>query len=258
MGRWLLTYSDMLTLLFALFIVMYGLAQVESSGKLRQLEKELKTRFNKQYDVKYLIPVLNERLVIDRIVKLIKPSAGPYAETEDDLMIISQKLYDELKKQKMSHLVQLRLTERGLIVSLLTDKLLFDKGNAELNLKNTLILDKIAVILNTDDHEIRVEGHTCNLPLLPYSRFKNNWELSTIRAANVTEYMVRVNGVEPERLSIIGYGEFRPLFSNDTEDNRMKNRRVDIILLRRKVKKDNDNRDFKVSPIKTEEVQHHD
>jgi len=256
--RWLLTYADMLTLLFALFIVMYGISQVESCGKLRQLESDLKTRFNKEYDVKYIIPVLNERPVVDRIVRLIKPPDGPYAQTEDDLMLISQKLYDEMKKQNMSHLVQLHLTERGLVVSLLTDKLLFDKGDAELKLRNTLVLDRIARILNADDHEIRVEGHTCNLPLLPYSRFKNNWELSTIRAANVTEYLVRVNGLDPARLSIIGYGEFRPLFANDHEDNRMKNRRVDIILLRKKATPGGVGQSYRVAPIKAKGEQEHD
>jgi chemotaxis protein MotB len=232
MMRWLLTYADMLTLLFALFIVMYGLAQIESCGKLRQLQQNLNDKFHKPYAFNFEIPRIDERIPIETILRASEVS-GRQGEPIDDMAVVTSKLLTELNKDEMSRIVEMHLVDRGLVMSLLTDKLLFDKGDAELKACNTLALQKIAGVLAGDTHEIRVEGHTCDLPLMPCSRFKNNWELSTIRAANVAQFIINAAQMDPSRVSIIGYGEFRPLFPNNGEDNRMRNRRVDIILLRK-------------------------
>jgi chemotaxis protein MotB len=234
--RWLLTYADMLTLLFSLFIVMYGVAQTETSGKLRQLEKELKTRFNKQYDIKYVLPILNKNYTFDKLVESLQVSSGKGAEDtviHDDLLLLSHKLYRALQEQDRSHLVEMHLVRRGLVLSIMTDKLLFDLGSTDLRPQSIRLLDGIARFLMKDDHEIRIEGHTCNLPLKPRSRFRNNWELSTLRAASVAERLIRVNGIEPTRVAVVGYGEFRPFCRNDSEAGRNRNRRVDIVLLRK-------------------------
>ncbi|MGV8121219.1 MAG: flagellar motor protein MotB [Candidatus Xenobiia bacterium LiM19] len=251
MMRWLLTYSDMLTLLFALFIVMYGIAQVERCGKLRQLENVLTEKFKKNEE-KVMLTSMRQTLNMEELVKSINPrEGGVFEQTEDDLLLISQKLYTELKKQNLNHLVQFHLVERGLVLSMLTDKLLFDLGDSELRSESSGVLDKITAILKSDDHDVRIEGHTCNLPILPCSRFRSNWELSTMRAASVAEYLVRSNGIDPNRVSLVGYGEYRPLYPNEGEENRMKNRRVDIILLRKKTEKVENFHNYKLSPYET-------
>jgi len=251
MMRWLLTYSDMLTLLFALFIVMYGIAQVERCGKLRQLQEVLTEKFKKTEDKTTLVS-MRESMNMEELVKSVNlKEGGVFQQTEDDLLLISQKLYTELKKQNLSHLVQFHLVERGLVLSVLTDKLLFDLGDSELRKESSGVLDKISAILKCDDHDVRIEGHTCNLPILPCSRFRSNWELSTMRAASVAEYLVRNSGIDPERVSLVGYGEYRPLYPNVSEDNRMKNRRVDIILLRKKTEKVENFHKYRLSPCET-------
>jgi chemotaxis protein MotB len=134
-------------------------------------------------------------------------------------------------------------------MSLLSDNLFFDLGSAELRTRNLEVLDKIAKVLRQDDHEIRVEGHTCDIPLLPVSRFKSNWELSTLRAAHMAEYLIKKGGIGPARISLVGYGEFRPIIPNDCEAHRMMNRRVDIILLRRSAYTIRQSQKYKLSPF---------
>lgn len=227
--RWLLTYADMLTLLFALFIVMYGVASVESSGKLRQLEEQLKSRFDRKLP---FIATATKAPLDKKLFEHLEEEFGN-PQLEDDLLLISEKLMEALKKSHASQFVKLRIIDRGLVLSLLSDNLFFDLGSSDLAQNSPFILDKIAKVLNGDSHEIRIEGHTCDLPILPGSRLRTNWELSTLRAARVAEYLIRLGGVEPSRISLVGYGEFRPLLPNNSDVHRRMNRRVDIILLRK-------------------------
>ena len=128
------------------------------------------------------------------------------------------------------------MEERGLVITVLAE-VLFDSGKTELRQESFPILDKVAKILKEElrSHNVGIEGHTDNQPI-KYSGWKSNWELSTHRALSVLHYLEE-KGISPARLSAIGYGEYRPVASNDTPEGRQLNRRVEIVVLPRLVKK---------------------
>jgi len=122
------------------------------------------------------------------------------------------------------------MEERGLVVTFL-DEILFDSGKAKIKEGGFASLDKVCgvIVAKASDLDVGVEGHTDNEPI-KYSRWQSNWELSTARANSVVHYLVE-KGVDPARLAAIGYGEHRPVASNDTPESRRKNRRVEIVIL---------------------------
>ena len=126
--------------------------------------------------------------------------------------------------------VGLSMQERGLVITFL-DKVLFDSGKAAIKPQGTSVLKKVADVVTSkaSDLNIGIEGHTDNVPI-KYSRWKSNWELSTARAISVLHYLEE-NGVSPHKLAAIGYGEYRPVSSNDTKEGRQTNRRVEIVIL---------------------------
>ena len=109
---------------------------------------------------------------------------------------------------------------------------LFDSGKAKVKSEGYAILDKVSAVLKEDVPQLNIgiEGHTDNVPI-QYSSWKSNWELSTARALSVLHYLVDKDGISPERVSAIGYGEYSPVASNDTREDRKLNRRVEIVIL---------------------------
>ncbi|HOJ63115.1 MAG TPA: OmpA family protein [Spirochaetota bacterium] len=138
----------------------------------------------------------------------------------------------EIKSRKIT----LTLNERGIVITLSTDAY-FKKASAELDIDSARsVLEKIAALLTrTDfkDKNIRIEGHTDNSPTDPDGPWPTNWHLSVARSLNVLDYLIDF-GADPKKMSVEGYGEYQPLYSNETEEGRAKNRRVDIIILREK------------------------
>ena len=126
--------------------------------------------------------------------------------------------------------VSLIMQDRGLVITFL-DEILFDSGKAKIRPEADPVLDKVTSVITTKaaDLNIGIEGHTDNTPI-KYSGWKSNWELSTARATSVLHYLID-KGVLPEKLAAIGYGEFRPVASNDTPEGQRKNRRVEIVIL---------------------------
>jgi outer membrane protein OmpA-like peptidoglycan-associated protein len=126
--------------------------------------------------------------------------------------------------------VSLSMQERGLVITFL-DEVLFDSGKAKIRSEAFPVLDKVTSVITAKaaDLNIGIEGHTDNVPI-KYSGWKSNWELSTARATSVLHYLID-KGVLPEKLAAIGYGEFRPVASNETPEGQRKNRRVEIVIL---------------------------
>jgi len=137
----------------------------------------------------------------------------------------------ELEKKLRGDNVKLDLSDRGLVLTL-ADNILFDSGKAEVKENARPILDKIIVVIKkkAPDKNVGIEGHTDNVPI-KHSGWKSNRELSTARANNVYHYLVKVGGLDPAKLTTMGYGEFRSVSGNDTEKGRAKNRRVEIVIL---------------------------
>ncbi|MDD5506107.1 MAG: OmpA family protein [Candidatus Omnitrophica bacterium] len=141
--------------------------------------------------------------------------------------LLEQKLGQEINDKQ----IKLQMMEKGLVITVVGD-LLFDSGKSKIRPEAYSLLGKVSEILkdNMSQFNVGIEGHTDNVPI-KLSGWKSNWELSTARALSVLHYLVNDQGIAPERLSAIGYGEYRPVDSNETVDGRKQNRRVEIVIL---------------------------
>lgn len=225
MMRWLITYADMITLLLALFIMLYAISFLDVQ-RFQALMEEFRLLFS------------GERVSIleggSGMLRHGAPQGTPVAVPllpgkKPEMHEEEEALERYVEQQGLEGKVLLHREERGLVISLLTDGVFFPRGSAEPSPQAYKVLRDIVPVLLRSQHLIRVEGHTCNLPIHT-PQFPSNWELSVARATVVVQFLIRC-GVPPERLSAVGYGEHRPLVPNDGEGNRRLNRRVDVVLL---------------------------
>jgi chemotaxis protein MotB len=159
------------------------------------------------------------------------------ANEKSELERAKAELENRLRGEINSDQVKVEMGDRGLVITFLAE-VLFDSGKAKLRDSALETLSKVTGVLNTTvkDLNIGIEGHTDNVPITK-SNWKSNWELSTARALSVLHYMVGDQGLDPNRLSATGYGEYRPVADNATSSGRQKNRRVEIVIIPRIVKK---------------------
>lgn len=215
MMRWLLTYADMITLLLALFIILFSISTI-NKVKLQRLVRDLGGGFNSQ-------DAINN-----------PPNGMTTSATKDDLQAMQAQLQSYIQSQSLQKSVQTKITRDGkkreLVITLLSDKQLFDSGKADLKPFTKKILDEVYRQLKTRPNEVRVEGNTDNVPI-SNDQFPSNWELSSARATGVARYFVEDDGLSPRRISALGYGEYRPRVANDTDAHRAQNRRVDVVIL---------------------------
>src|SRR5665213_2033967 len=201
MMRWLLTYADMITLLLALFIILFAI----SIG------------FNSTSSI-------NE-----------PPNGGTTGSergrTDEANMAVAKSQLDRyIAQQNLQSKVQTSITKQGLVITLLSDKAYYNSGSADLRPETKLLLDVVAAQLRNVKNAVRVEGSTDNVPIAT-AAYPSNWELSAARATGVTRYLVERDKIVPTRISFAGYGQFHPRFPNDTDAHRQQNRRVDIVIL---------------------------
>jgi len=217
MERWLLTYSDMITLLMIFFIMMYVISNVNMQ-KFQTLAITLNAVLKGEPTGMF---------------QEVGPSfvAGEGAEAMQ-LAQVQKELESYLQKQGLTRQVTIREEERGLVISF-QETILFPRGSADLTPEARRIIAQVGAILKELPNFIRIEGHTCNLPINT-QKYPSNWELSAARATNVLRELIATSQIPPSHLSATGYGEYRPRYPNDSEQNRMMNRRVDIVILRTK------------------------
>lgn len=240
--RWLVSYADFITLLFAFFVVMYAISQV-NEGKYRVLSDSLVTAFNKPEIPPSSILHSNNPpsgsappKVIDLAIrqqKQVREFQQAQRQREEQTMKMKQMAVD--LRTSLDSLIkegQVRVTEskRGIAVEV-NASLLFPVGSATLDAKSSGALVGIASKLATTDNLIQIEGHTDNMPISS-PQFPSNWELSASRAGTVVR-LFEASGVAAKRLVAIGYGDNRPLPGNDNDsaENRARNRRVSIQIL---------------------------
>jgi chemotaxis protein MotB len=223
---WLLPYSDMLTLLLALFIVMFAMGQTDKS-KLQAMSKQFNIIFAggsgvMHQDGSSTIPMEN-----------ISEGTGKSAsEIEENKMTeVKKMLEEEVKKEGLADKVKVELNDEGLEIAI-QDVVLFNSGEAEVLKDISPILSKISSMLNGLDNKIKVVGHTDNVPI-NNGKFRSNWDLSAMRAINVMNYMVSSGGISQDKVSIQAYGDQMPKYSNSTEEGKAKNRRVEICVVRK-------------------------
>jgi chemotaxis protein MotB len=235
--RWLLTYADLITLLMAFFIVMFSLSQVDAQ-KFKALAVSLGDAFDSPGMSMVHVGVGdNGRLAL--LPRQSRPRHGPQDPNDDspnrpryrDLKELKGDFLKMVKENDLEGSVTLGTNAKGdRLIIRLSDKLLFDVGSAELTPPARELMDKVAAILMQAGKRIRIEGHTDNVPVRS-GRYASNWQLSTERATNVLMYLVQQHALPPEQLEAGGCGEYRPVATNDTEEGRAKNRRVEFIIL---------------------------
>lgn len=218
MERWLLTYSDMITLLMIFFIMMYVISNVNTQ-KFQALARVLGSAFGSSNILSSGSAILPEQI----------NNAGPVDSDTSQLALLKKEIEKDIAEGGFNGKVTVSLQERGLVISL-QDTVLFVSGSASLAPEARAIITKIGMTLKPLPNFIRIEGHTDNVPIHNL-QFPSNWELSVARATNVVQELITQCGISPGRLSATGYGEYRPLAANDTGEHRQMNRRVDILIL---------------------------
>jgi chemotaxis protein MotB len=238
--RWLVSYADFITLLLALFVVMYAVSQL-NEGKYQRVAGSLGTAFGAQPDRRSTAviklepapssPVREPSEEEDRAIKKMRLLTEAQRRQQEAMEVIARDVVAAF--QPFNSLIengQVRVipSSRGLAVEI-NAKVLFAPGQAVLEQNSARVLEAVAQVLKDNDYPIQVEGHTDSIPIVT-DKFPSNWELSAVRASSVVRLLI-ASGVEAERLTAVGYGENRPVDSNDTEDGRMRNRRVTVMIL---------------------------
>lgn len=218
--RWLLSYADFITLLLVFFIIMYSMSKV-NAVKFNQMVTVLEKTFGGQHSVIKMA----ENGLLPQITR-----AGEARRKQKQLFI---KTVGQLQKEISSKAVRVTQDQRGIVVSLASDYY-FGSGMADIGDSAESALRKIYEILATNPGNVRVEGHTDDVPIAPGSglsqRFSSNWELSSQRAVNVLKFFEKT-GIDKKRLCAAAYADTRPLKPNTSFENRAINRRVEIVIL---------------------------
>jgi len=217
-STWLATYGDMVSLLLCFFILLYSFSSVDSQ-KFKQVVISLQEALGGI--------LMGGGAITDGIDA--GGSEVEVAQMEDVLAEIQQ----YIEENGLQGAVVAEYEERGVVIRFM-DTVLFDLAKANLKPDSIHILDKMAQVLLKVPNQVAVEGHTDNLPIQT-TEFPSNWWLSTARANRVAEYLISRHAVAPERVSVVGYGEFRPLQPNTSAANRAKNRRVEILIKRTEI-----------------------
>ena len=223
--RWLISYADFITLLFAFFVVMYSISSV-NLGKYRVLSDSMTTAFSQK--TRPALPAPSSQSLGISVQRApisigIEGQAG-FKAMKETAAKIENRMKDWIKKGKIA----VRGNEKWLEVEI-NSSILFTSGSATLSNQASRILTSLTDVFKDSRNPLYVSGYTDNLPISTV-KYPSNWELSSARAASVVQLMAD-NGIDPSRMGAIGFGEFRPVSDNSTPENRQKNRRVIIRIL---------------------------
>ena len=201
---WNVTYGDMVTLVLCFFVALFAFSSIDSQ-KYQQMQLSLRAAFGGEGGVLTGSPSVFDARIIPSPV---------------------EQMYQELKKA----VDETKWKGQAEITISFKEKLFFNIGSATISSEAYPVLESVGKILKARNYPLRIEGHTCDLPIRS-SQFPSNWELSAIRAINVTKFLINRVGFKPERISMAGYGQYHPLVPNNNEENRARNRRVDIVII---------------------------
>ena len=231
--RWLVSYADFITLLFAFFVVMYAISSV-NEGKYKVLSNALVDAFQQPQTAAPKVQLENQPIkgappkLMVIPAPTILPSNPKLEEQAQKMRGMAGDLRQSLGSLIDQGKVKVTQSKRGIAVEI-SDSILFDTGRADLQASSEEALLAIANLVKNSDNLIQVEGHTDNQPIRA-GQFPSNWELSAARAASVVRLFEQA-GVAPQRMAAIGFGQFRPMDTNDAAQGRAKNRRVTLNIL---------------------------
>ena len=218
-SRWEIVYSGFVLILLCFFIMLSSFSTMQE-GKVMQFVKSFVTA----------VSILPSGTKFEPGLAVVSDSADMVA-TKSELAKIFQTLEQLAYEFNLEKEINLVLTREGLVMRM-SEHMLFGLGSADIAAEALPLLQKVGAIISKTDYLIRIEGHTDNLPIHT-ERYPSNWELSTARAVNVLRYFVKNHNVDPRRLAAEGFSEFHPVVANDTAENREKNRRVEIIFIKK-------------------------
>jgi len=218
-SRWEIVYSGFVLILLCFFIMLSSFSTMQE-GKVMQFVKSFVTA----------VSILPSGTKFEPGLAVVSDSADMVA-TKSELAKIFQTLEQLAYEFNLEKEINLVLTREGLVMRM-SEHMLFGLGSADIAAEALPLLHKVGAIISKTAYLIRIEGHTDNLPIHT-ERYPSNWELSTARAVNVLRYFVKNHNVDPRRLAAEGFSEFHPVVANDTAENREKNRRVEIIFIKK-------------------------
>lgn len=235
---WMTTYSDMITLLLAFFVLLFSFSTIDAQKWQKIVASLSGTPFVAIQSMDSAdSPNLEEpdNSVWETPVPTSTPTPPPTPVSTGEVVQKFDELYQKIKiyikENKLDDLLYVEKLDDAILVRM-TGSALFDSGKAQLKAKTEVNLLEICKIFEEYEQYIkmiRIEGHTDNVPMYS-SRYLSNWELSGARASEVLQYVDRNSNLDGSKLSIVGYGEFRPIATNDTKKGRARNRRVDFVI----------------------------
>ncbi len=242
--RWLVSYADFITLLFAFFVVLYASSQVDKR-KVGRLAMAIQVAFQ-EMGVFQGVPAQPSRGTVDPVqssgmqvvenaqraailARIALQAEQPESPENGDLAQLQNELETTLAAEIRSQEIAMRREPDGLVISL-REAGFFESGSVQMKAGSQMVFDRIAGLLHKRDCRVRIEGHTDNVPI-HNAQFSSNWELSTARATEVVRLLIMRDGYDPSRLSAAGYAEYHPVATNGTIEGRGMNRRVDIVVL---------------------------
>jgi chemotaxis protein MotB len=217
-GRWLVSYADFVTLMFGFFLILWA-----SADQSQEKFSELAIAFQKALNSGAMLGQQGTGQIVGKGGRQGQIQISPFTR-------ISEQAGELAAQSGVTDQISVGMKKEGLVISL-SGSLLFESGKTDIRPEASEVLGRLASVMEPAPGKIRIEGHSDNIPF-GTPDIPSNWELSTMRAASVLRYFTETLGMPADRFEIAGYAEFRPLVPNDTRENRNKNRRVEIILLK--------------------------
>ena len=226
-SSWLTTFNDLITLLMVFFVLLFTMSSIDVK-KMGEFQYALQSGLGVLREGEQVgVDVQSQQPVKDMAHVNMQAEGATKARQQQSMQADIESAMGTLETVIG---IRVTYTEQGARLGF-EDSVFFDFGRAEIRSEGYAVLDKLAGVLKKMSYPIRVEGHTDNVPIHT-QRFPSNWELSTARAVNVVKYFADAGRIGPQRLSAVGYGESKPLVANDSRQQRAKNRRVEIVLIR--------------------------
>jgi chemotaxis protein MotB len=224
---WLTTFNDLVTLLMVFFVLIFTMGSVDTQA-MAKFKDGLRSGLGILGEGTRVSLTLDTSRQDQDIAHLLRQAAGEVAPLDEQQEAIP--IDEALKAFGAEPGINVSYSDQGGTHITFEDFLLFDFGKANINPGGLAFLDKMAALIEKIPYPVRVEGHTDNVPIHT-ARYPSNWELSIARAVNVVKYFAESGKINPQRLSAVGYGETRPLVPNDSQVNRTRNRRVEIVIV---------------------------
>ena len=246
---WMVTFGDLLMLLLTFFVMLLSMSSMDAKalktmfsifeGAIGPLEFSEMERLKTARDIVHggaggamesrdlsALSVLKDRY--SKIVEEKKDIKVNNLEILEDVLAMEDDTEHDEMLESLKEVIGISEDERGVIITL-QDMVLFDSGEADIKPVIFPLLDWIAEVLDSIPNDVRIMGHTDNVPIRS-ERYQSNWELSLYRALNMHSYFIEKKDLSPERFAVGGYGDLRPRFPNNIKEGREKNRRVEIIV----------------------------